>query len=281
MRRSTLAAGLLSALLTTAAHATPFLDINFDGDTAGSAPGTAPLSNPLIKPTAIGGYDPAYASPPTAASGTIVVTDVGGMTKAAVMTTNPSNGVTGALWIDNNGFNQLSQQVSISFDLNVIDAPTNATVQPKTLNGAGSVGILLGMNTFTGTSAPAARFAVAPTSAGGGVFAIRSPDNSDLQSFFNYVEGETYNVQLVSNYDTGKVSTYVNDAFQGEFSFWSGGGANISTSEFFFHLNGESGNANSVAVDNIVAAVPEPTGIALVAMGAGALLLRRRRHRAA
>jgi hypothetical protein len=132
------------------------------------------------------------------------------------------------------------------------------------------------MNTYT-TNSWAARFAIAPTSAGGGVFAIRSPDNNDLQSFFTYAEGDTHNVKLVSNYNTGKVSTYVDDIFKGQFSFWNTGATGVTTQEFFFHLNGELGNANSVAIDNIVAAVPEPTGIALLGLGAGALLLRRRR----
>jgi hypothetical protein len=170
--------------------------------------------------------------------------------------------------------------MTLSFDVRVIDAPASATAQVKTLDGGpGTAGIFLGMNTST-NNGWAARFAIAPTGVGGGVFAIRSPDNSDLQSFFTYTEGSTYNVKLVSDYSMGTVSTYVDDAFQSVLPFWSIGAAGVETQEFFFHLNGELGNANSVAIDNIVAAVPEPTGIALLGLGAGALLLRRRRRQA-
>jgi hypothetical protein len=277
-----IAAGVLSATLSQVASAAPFMNITFDGDAEGSAPSTAAPVDPVLKPWAIGGYTAAGGEtpdiPPTAASGTILVNDVGGMNNAAVLTTNSANGEQGALWVDT-AFGQTSQQMTLSFDVNVIDAPTNATAQPKTLNGGpGTAGIFLGMNTYT-TNDWAARFAIAPTSAGGGVFAIRSPDNNDLQSFFTYTEGDTHNVKLVSNYNTGKVSTYVDDIFKGEYSFWDTGATDVSTSEFFFHLNGELGNANSVAIDNIVAAVPEPTGIALLGLGAGVLLMRRRHRR--
>jgi hypothetical protein len=278
-----IAAGVLSATLSQVASAAPFMNITFDGDAEGSAPSTTNVpANPIVKPSAIGGYTAAGGEtpdvPPTAASGTILVNDVGGMNNAAVLTTNSTNSELGALWLDT-GFSQTSQQMTLSFDVNVQAAPTSATVQPKTL-GTGTAGILLGVNTYTNNDW-AARFAIAPTSEGGGVFAIRTPDNTGLQSFFTYVEGDTHNVKLVSNYDTGKVSTYVDGVFQNELPFWTAGAANVSTSEFFFHLNGELGNANSVAIDNIVAAVPEPTGIALLGLGAGALLLRRRRVRRA
>ena len=122
------------------------------------------------------------------------------------MTTNAANPVLGALWLDTNGFNVVGQKMRLSFDVNILSAPTVATTQPKLLDGGpATAGILLGMNAFTSTSAPAFRFAAAPTSAGGGVFAFRSPDNLSLNTFFNYVEGETYNVEMVADYDTGTV----------------------------------------------------------------------------
>jgi hypothetical protein len=281
MRASTLAIGLLAGtvLSSSAAHAAPFIDINFDADADGSAPSVdSTPPNPMVQPYAIGGYTlTTEDNPPTPANGSILVGDIGGMSNAAIMTSNAANGVLGALWIDNNGFSQVSQQVTLSFDVNILDAPTTATVQPKILDGGfATAGILLGMNTF-GT-AQGTRFAAAPTSATGGVFAIRTPDNSGLQSFFNYTEGQTYHIDLVSNYDTGLVGTYVDGVFTGNEAFATGPSALVSTQEFFFHLNGELGNANSVALDNIVASVPEPTGIALLALGAGALLLRRRRR---
>lgn len=277
---------VVAVVLTCAARAsaeTPFLDINFNGDLTGAAPGTGASSNPISIPGAIGGYDsdplplsdPGYKSPPTASCGTILVNDAGSLTKAAVMTTNPTNGELGALWIDT-GFSQTSQNIKLSFDLCVLAAPTTATAQVKTLNGTGSAGILFGINTFA--TAQGARFAVAPTSATGGVFSIRSADNSDLQSFFDYVEGSTYHVDLFSDYGTGLVSTYVDGNYTGAFAFASGGAAGVTTQEFFMHLNGESGFANQVAIDNIVASVPEPSSLALFGIGAVALLRRRSRR---
>jgi hypothetical protein len=264
--------GLASAV---ASAVTPFLDINFNGDTIGAQPATGPAGNPISMPTGIGGYTITDQNvPPTADNGSLVVGNVGGMTKAAVLTTNPLNGELGALYLDT-GFSQASQSLTMSFDINVANAPTISTTQTKTLNGGpGTAGILLGMNTF-GT-AQGTRFAAAPTSVNGGVFAIRSPDNTDLQSFFSYVEGQTYSITLVSDYNTGLVSTYVDGNFTGNLAFATGAQANTVTQEFFFHLNGDLGSESSVAIDNIVASVPEPTTLAGLA-GAAALVLRRRR----
>jgi hypothetical protein len=195
------------------------------------------------------------------------------MTKAAVLNTNPTDGEQGALWIDTS-FSQAGQHAYMSFDLSVLSAPTIATAQVKTLNGTGAAGILFGVNMF-GT-AQGARFAAAPTSANGGVFAIRSADNSDLQSFFNYVEGNTYHVSLDANYDTGLVSTAVDNVSTGSYPFAAGPASNVTTQEFFMHLNGESGFANSIAIDNISGAVPEPASLALLGL-AGLTMLRRRR----
>ncbi len=172
------------------------------------------------------------------------------------------------------GFSQVSQNVSLAFDLDVLAAPTNATVQPKTLDGTGSVGILFGINTF-GT-AQGARFAVAPTSATGGVFAIRSASNTDLQSFFNYTEGGTYHIELDANYSTGLVTTLVNNVPTGSFQF-AAPAAGVTTQEFFMFLNGESGFANSIAIDNVVSSIPEPTTLSLLGL-AGLAGLRRRRN---
>ncbi len=275
------AASMLASGFTATSVAAPFVDINFDSDAIGSAPSTAASTNPLVKPTAIGGYDtdatpiwdPGYKNPPTASCGTILVQDVGGMSKAAQLTTNSENAELGALWIDTS-VSYTSQQVRLSFDVDIIGAPNSATSQVKTLNGSGAAGILLGMNTF-GT-APGAKFAVAPTSATGGVFAIRSADNNDLQSFFTYTEGTTYNVALVSDYDTGVVSTYVDGVFTGSKTFASAPAANVTTQEFFFHLNGEASYSNIVAIDNI-SAVPEPASIGLLGVAGLAMLKRRRR----
>jgi len=273
------------ASAASASVMTPFMDVNFNSDIVGAAPSTGVSGSPISIPGALGGYDsdpfpvsdPGYKSPPTASCGTILVNDAGSLTKAAVMTTNPANGELGALFIDTH-FSQASQSLTLSFDLNVLAAPTNATAQVKTLNGSGSAGIFFGINTYA-DSAWAARFAVAPTSARGRVFAIRTPNNADHQSIIDYAEGTTYHLDLVSDYSTGLVSTYVNGVATGSKAFASGPLPGVpTTSEIFMHLNGESGFTNQLAIDNIVAAVPEPASLGLCAVGAVGLLRRRSRR---
>ena len=74
------------------------------------------------------------------------------------------------------GFTVPGQQVKLEFDVGVLAAPANATAQPKFLNDTtDQAGILLGMNAYQPTNGWAFRFAVAPTSADGGVFAVRMP----------------------------------------------------------------------------------------------------------
>src|SRR5689334_15137756 len=149
--RHTFVALLLGSLLAipSSARAAFNINITFQGDTVGNAPGVNPTpGNPMTQPSAIGGYDPNYASPPTPASGTIVVRTPSGASKEAVMTTNSANAELGALWMDVNGFNLPGQKTLTSFDINVISAPTNATSQPKILGG-GQAGIVLGLNVYT------------------------------------------------------------------------------------------------------------------------------------
>jgi PEP-CTERM motif len=260
------------------------IDIDFEGDTPGAQPlvDSTP-DDPMNVPTAIGGYTLTTAdNPPTAANGTLVVGSAPGMAQGAIMTANPANGVLGSLWIDNNGVNLIGQQIRMSFDVNILDAPTTATVQPKTLNG-GTAGILLGMNTFLtspgGGIGP--RFAAAPTSASGGVFAFRTPDNSELIDFFNYTEGQTYNVAFKADYTTGTLDAFVDGVeLLSDYVFLPGGASNVNTGECFFHLNGELGNANSVALDNIrAAAVPEPASIMLLGLAGSTLGLFAVRRR--
>jgi hypothetical protein len=222
----------------------------------------------VTQPYAIGGYTLAGGdtpdSPPIAAEGTIVVGSAPGIAKGAIMTTDSSNAELGALWMDVNGFSIASQKLATSFDINVLAAPTSATSQPKTLGG-GTAGILLGLNAYTSSdqgSDWSFRFAAAPTSATGGVFAFRSPDNTTLIPFFDYTEGTKYAVSILADYSTGKLNASVNGVqLLTDYAFWTGGGkTNVATDELFFHLNGEGGFSNSVALDNInAAAVPEPT----------------------
>jgi hypothetical protein len=277
---------LLSAvcLYCTPTLAVTLIDIDFEADTPGSQPTVdSTPDNPMTVPTAIGGYTLLTSdNPPTPANGTLVVGSAPGMSQGAVMTTNPLNGVLGALWIDNNGLNLIGQQIRMSFDVNILDAPTVASAQPKNLNG-GTAGILLGMNTFLtspgGGIGP--RFAAAPTSAAGGVFAFRTPDNSELIDFFNYTEGETYNITFKVDYSTGMLDAFVDGVeLLSDYVFLPGGASNVNTGEFFFHLNGELGFANSVAIDNIQAtAIPEPGTFALVGMTMiGLACSRRHQH---
>ena len=283
MRRSifvSVAALLGLSLVVSSVQAAPFLDINFDSDTDGSPPTvTYPTTtNPATNLWAIGGYGP-ESMPPVAANGTVVVGDAAGISNGVIMTTNPANSTLGALWLDN-AVAAIGQRLTMSFDINVLAAPTSATTQTKLLNGGGSAGILLGMNTFVSGGNPGARFAVAPTSETGGIFSFRSPDNSTLHGFFNYVEGQTYNVMMDVDYNTGTLDAFVDgNLVMSDFAFTSGPMLNATTNEFFFHLNGES-FASSVAIDNISASlVPEPAGIALAGVALIGLFAAVRRKR--
>jgi hypothetical protein len=271
-------------LMPAMVSASQFMDITFDGDTVGSAPSTGSgLVFPITAVQAIGGYntdslplsDPGYQNPPTADCGTILVGNVAGMNKAAVMTTVSTNGEMGALWMDT-GFGKTSSQLSMKFDISILAAPTSATVQTKYLNGTqDQAGILFGMNTYT-SNGWGLRFAAAPTSADGGVFAFRSPDNSRLMTFGNYTEGQKYSLTFVEDYTTGTVDAYIDGALAvSGYKFWNTGvAAPVNTSEFFMFLNGERGYSNGVAIDNIQAfdsAIPEPVTMLGVFLAIGAV----------
>jgi hypothetical protein len=267
---------VLAPCLASNACADPILRIDFQNDTVGSPPSTNLTPGNLItQPYAIGGYAPMNVS-----AGSTIVGSAPGIAQGAIMTSNAANPELGAQWIDT-AFQITGQQISMSFDVNILAAPTNATSQPKFL-GSGTAGILLGMNAYT-TGGWAYRFAAAPTSANGGVFAFRTPDNTELVPFFNYVEGQAYHVAIVADYDTGTLDAFVdgNKLLSG-FAFWTSGQSNVTTQEFFFHLNGELGISNSVALDNIFspqAQVPEPCSLILWSvLGAVTCGVARRRR---
>jgi hypothetical protein len=284
-----LAFGVVLLCLATAgtSRATAVIDINFEGDTVGQAPATSTtVGDPMTVPSAIGGFtyptqpDPGDI-PPTAASGTVEVINASG-SNMAKFTTAPTNAELGALYMDVNGFNLAAQQIQMSFDVNILDAPTMANTQVKHVQGGPDAGIVLGMNAFAATGLgeiAAFRFAAAPTSANGGIFSFRSPDNSTLIPFFNYTEGTLYSLKIVADYSTGKLDAYVNGNPElTDYAFWTGGQAGVVTNEYFFHLNGELNNANSVALDNIssFSAVPEAGafllgGLACAAAAVGAV----------
>ena len=294
MKKIILVMAVLALLsLIGTAEAAQFMNITFDDDIIGSAPGTGSVGTPITTVKAIGGYDtdplptydPGYKSPPTADCGTITVDNVAGMNKAAVMTTNSTNGELGALWMDTSflvSSSQISSQISMKFDINVLAAPTQATTQPKFLNDTqDQAGILFGINNAH-NGIWAFRFVVAPTSETGGVFAFRSANNTRLITFGNYVEGQKYNLTLSADYATGMVDAYINDVLAiSSHHFWDSGKTTPTTSgEIFMHLNGESGYANQLAIDNIQAfntTVPEPSSIIALLGGLGSLLAFRRR----
>ena len=262
------------------AGAAQFMDITFDGDTIGSAPATG---TPITQIGALGGYSAtAYGSPPTTDMGTIVVDNVAGMSKAAVLTTNPDNGVVGALFMDTS-LNVISSQLGVTFDIGVLAAPTSATAQaPYSLNGTSdTAGVLFGLRAYASSAAQwAFSFAVAPTSATGGVFALRDATNTQMTTFGSYVEGQKYNIALSADYTTGTVNAYVDGVlgYSGYPLRSAPTAAPVTTSELFMYFNGQTGYANQVAIDNIKGfdqainpAVPEPMSIMLGIMGLGSV----------
>ncbi len=244
-----------------------------------------------------GGYTATtWDSPPTPANGTVSTTTTPD-TMGVTLTANPANNVLGAVYLDGNptAGPLASQTLRLKYDITVLTQPPVATEQPKNLNqslnggpaSAGTAGIMLGMNiAATVPSAPAPwafRFALAPTSAGGGVFAMRSIDNTTLMAFGNYAVGTTYNVELDANYSTGQVDAYINGVKALSAYQFAAGGEGITTSEVFIHLNGETGYANSVSIDNftVTAPVPEPGTFiagALLLLPFGAAGIRRFRN---
>ena len=288
MKRSMVAVMSAAVVLATAglASAEQFLNINFDGDSIGAAPATGPMAPQITKIGALGGYTAAAQnSPPTADNGTIVVDNAAGMNKAAILTTNPANGEIGALYMDT-GLGLVSSQLSVTFDINVLAAPTAATAQsPYSVNGTSeTAGVLFGVRAYASTIGQwAFSFAVAPTSATGGVFALRDITNTQLTTFGTYVEGETHNIALSADYSLGTVDAYI-DGTLALSGYPLRTGAVVgptSTSELFMYFNGESGYANQVAVDNIQGfntTVPEPASLSLLALGAVGLLARRRHN---
>jgi hypothetical protein len=228
-----------------------------------------------------GGYTATdHFSPPTAANGTLTST-VTPTSMSATMVTNPANGVLGALYFDGNFTSGplVSQALTLAFDVTVLDQPANATAQPKNLDlsllggssSAGTAGIMLGMNIYA--SAPgdwAFRFAIAPTSATGGVLAMRSTDNTTLLAFGNYTVGASNHVVLQADYTTGLLQAHVDGNYAGQFNMNVASPAAV-TSEVFIHLNGELGNANAVTIEQFSASTSVPDAGSTVALLAGAL----------
>jgi hypothetical protein len=239
-------------------------------------------ADPLGMTWTPGGYTATtFDVPHTPANGTIV-SAITPTSLSATLTTNPANNVLGALFLDGNfsGGPLASQTLRLQYDVTVNHQPSSATLQPKNLNlsllggpaSAGTAGIMLGMNiaaTVPGPATPwAFRFAMAPTGATDGVFAMRSMDNTTLFAFGEYDVGTSYNVVLDANYTTGLLNAYINGNLALSGFQFAAGGPGVTTSEVFIHLNGELNHANSVTIGGFNAAVSVPdNGLSLAVLG--------------
>jgi hypothetical protein len=271
-----------------------FLDQNFNSDTVGSAPAVGPSGPVITTPGSLGGYssvNPNGDSPPDSSTeGTILVQNP---QNQAVFNSVASNSETGALYMDT-GFNVASEQMTLAFDIDVLTAPSIMTTdnsQPMTINGDPSdiAGILFGARIYNSDNGQwAFSVAVVPTSADGGVFALRNVDNTNLTTFGSYTNGQDNRVTVVADYAAGTANAYVNGVLGTSAYPLRGGIDNTATSnELFMYMNGENaGSGNSVAVDNIAgfdfanapAAAPEPATFAIWTAGiALAVGVHRRR----
>lgn len=165
-----------------------------------------------------------------------------------------------------------SQQVTLGFDIDVINAPSRlvdpVNSQIMSINGdpSNSAGILFGARIYDSTNSQwAFSVAVVPTSATGGVFALRNADNTDLTTFGSYLNGQANQITVVGDYATGTASAYLNGTL-GLSGYALRGGIDPAPnfSELFMYENGENnGLGNSVAIDNVEVdagnAIPEPS----------------------
>ena len=135
------------------------------------------------------------------------------MSKAAVMTTASTNGEMGALWMDT-GFNINSRQITLGFDINVLQAPSRLTdpvnSQVMTINGdsTNTAGVLFAARLYDGNNGQwAFTVDVVPTSATGGVFTLRNVDGTNNTMFGTYTNGQANRVMVVGDYATGEADT--------------------------------------------------------------------------
>ncbi|MGA2440118.1 MAG: PEP-CTERM sorting domain-containing protein [Tepidisphaeraceae bacterium] len=262
-----------------------FMNINFSGDTNGSAPGTNPApppGGPITQPIAIGGYANVtgnYDSPPNALTdGTVIVNDAGTMSKAMVLSSAVPNDQLGAVWADT-GYSVTSDQMTLSFDVDMLQTAPAGTLQTFTLNSptGPSIGIVLGIAQFTASGSSIFRFGAAPTSTSGGYFGLENPNNTELDSFFTYAVGDTHHIELDANFNTDTVNAYVDGTPEVANYPMRAGFTSNDLTETFMNVNGDANYSNVVALDNIVGTVPEPASFSLLGIGALALLRRRRR----
>jgi hypothetical protein len=273
----TVAAVAVGLFVVTAA-AQQITNFNFDSVPLGNTPPTtAPLVDtyPQQNVYAIDGF------PDTGPyAGTVTVQDVGGMNHAAVMTT--TQGGTGSQYMDTQ-FLAAAPFFDISFDLNVLDVPTNGLPQNTGPLGGAPDGQAFVLQAFGLDTQRVFRFAASPTSATGGNFGFRLPEASgDLTTFGTYIEGQTYHLEFQIDFTTGTADILVDNALALNDAPLVNPGAGFS--ELFIFQNGVEGLTNSVAIDNIVTtAVPEPAtwfGAAMASVMLGTFRLRSARRRA-
>jgi PEP-CTERM motif len=252
-------------------------DYSFDSLTVGSAlPTTYPVVDTYPQHTvyAVGGYpndlDPSVSNPLT---GSVTVQNVGTMSKAALMSTTQAG--TGALYIDTQMM-VAGPTLSLSFDIDVVTTPVTGLPQ----GGVGAPnGQAFALQVFGLDSQRLLRFAVSPTSATGGDFGYRLPGASgDLVSFGSYTDGDTHHVDINADFST----SLMNISLDGVQVVTGAALVNPGTgvSEVFMFQNGVDGQANQVALDNIVVAVPEPATLTLVGASLIGLLMASRHRKA-
>jgi hypothetical protein len=228
------------------------IDINYDSDTIGAQPSLGGGSPLITKPSDMGDYDN-QPLPPDSPYGTILVGDVAGMSKAAVLTTNPNIGGYANVW-HFNGINDVNtNQIGLKFDIAVMASPATLTqVGPYNLNGT-SVYRLCALSLYEGRSQAYRSILVIPTSETGGVFGYSN--SGIVTTFGSYVEGQKHTIAVTEDYTTGLASAYV-DGVLGLSNFVTGrpllplGGW---TREMYITMNGEAGYENQVAFDNFEA----------------------------
>ncbi len=136
--------------------------------------------------------------------------------------------------------------------------------------------MIFGINEFSTSGSSVVSFATVPTSGTGGVFALRNPDNSEMDSFFSYTNGDTHHIDLVGDYSDQTIDAYVDGVLEVSDSPMRNGKSSNTLSETFLFVNGETGTSNSVAIDNLTVSVPEPTSLGILSIGAMAMLRRKR-----
>jgi hypothetical protein len=197
---------------------------------------------------------------------------------SADLKTDPSNAVTGAMYLDT-GSNTQATTVSLSFDVDVLSQAASGYDQTKTIAGNDSP-ILFGVR-IAEAGNWAASFQLSPTSATTGVFGMRDANNSSLTTFgSSYTVGDVNHVQIDANYTTGTANVSLNGTqVLTNYALWTGPQANPTTSEIFAYLNGTSnGTSNEVLIgDALPTPLPRSAWMGLVLMGGVGLFAARRR----